>query len=98
MAGRGFNLFVRAMGLSKSKDTQCGFKAFRRKAARAIFARTRIDGFAFDAEVLLMARRLGLQVDDLPVEWINDEETKFRFWVDGWRSLADLMRLRSGSE
>jgi dolichyl-phosphate beta-glucosyltransferase len=98
MAGRGFNLVVRALGLSPSKDTQCGFKAFRRKAARDIFARTRIDGFAFDAEALLMARRLGLRVDDLPVEWINDEETKFRFWADGWRSLADLMRLRIGRE
>lgn len=95
-AGRGFNLVVRLLGLSASKDTQCGFKAFRHKAAREIFARARIDGFAFDTEVLVIARRLGLRVDDLPVEWMNDDETKFRCWADGWRSVVDLLRVRFG--
>lgn len=93
-AGRGFNHVVRALGLSASKDTQCGFKAFRRHAAREIFSRARIDGFAFDAEVLLIAERLGLRVDELPVEWINDEHTKFHPWRDGWRSVRDLWRVR----
>lgn len=93
-AGRAFNHVVRALGLSPSKDTQCGFKAFRREAAREIFSRARIDGFAFDTEVLLLARKLGLRVDELPVEWINDEETKFRPLRDGWRSFCDLLRVR----
>ena len=93
-AGRAFNHVVRALGLSPSKDTQCGFKAFRRDAAREIFARARIDGFAFDTEILLLARKSGLRVDDLPVEWINDEETKFRPLRDGWRSFRDLLRVR----
>jgi len=93
-AGRGFNHVVRALGLSASKDTQCGFKAFRRQAAREIFTRARIDGFAFDAEALLIAERLGLRVDELPVEWINDEHTKFHPWRDGWRSARDLWRVR----
>ena len=93
-AGRAFNHVVRALGLSMSKDTQCGFKAFRRAAAREIFSRAKIDGFAFDTEVLLLARKLGLRVDELPVEWINDEETKFRPLRDGWRSAWDLWRVR----
>ena len=93
-AGRGFNQVVRALGLSVSKDTQCGFKVFRRKAAREIFSRAQIDGFAFDAEALLLAQKLGLVVDELPVEWINDEETKFDPWRDGWRSVRDLWRVR----
>jgi len=93
-AGRAFNRVVRALGLSPSKDTQCGFKAFRRAAARDIFSRARIDGFAFDTEVLLLARKSGLRVDELPVEWTNDEETKFRPLRDGWRSLCDLLRVR----
>jgi len=92
-AGRGFNHLVRALGLSVSKDTQCGFKAFRREAAREIFTRTRVDGFAFDAEALLIAERLGLRVDELPVEWINDEHTKFHAVRDGWRSVRDLWRV-----
>lgn len=93
-AGRAFNHFVRALGLSPSKDTQCGFKVFRRSAAREIFRRAQIDGFAFDTEVLLLARKLGLRVDELPVEWINDEETKFRPLSDGWCSFRDLLRVR----
>ena len=93
-AGRVFNHVVRALGLSASKDTQCGFKAFRRGAAREIFTRAQIDGFAFDTEVLLLARKLGLRIDELPVEWINDEHTKFRPLQDGWRSFRDLLRIR----
>ena len=93
-AGRAFNHAVRALGLSPSKDTQCGFKAFRRDAARDIFTRSQIDGFAFDTEILLLAGKLGLRVDELPVEWINDEETKFRPLSDGWRSFRDLLRVR----
>lgn len=93
-AGRVFNHAVRALGLSASKDTQCGFKAFRRAAAQRIFSRAQIDGFAFDTEVLLLARKFGLRVDELPVEWINDEHTKFRPLRDGWRSFRDLLRIR----
>ena len=93
-AGRIFNRAVRALGLSASKDTQCGFKAFRRVAARRIFSRAQIDGFAFDTEILLLARKFGLRIDELPVEWINDEHTKFRPLRDGWRSFLDLLRIR----
>jgi dolichyl-phosphate beta-glucosyltransferase len=93
-SGRIFNHAVRALGLSASKDTQCGFKAFRRAAAQRIFTRAQIDGFAFDTEVLLLARKFGLRVDELPVEWVNDEHTKFRPLHDGWRSFLDLWRVR----
>jgi dolichyl-phosphate beta-glucosyltransferase len=93
-AGRAFNRVVRGLGLAASKDTQCGFKAFRREAVQRIFSCARIDGFAFDTEVLLLARKFGMRVDELPVEWINDEHTKFRPLTDGWRSLCDLLRIR----
>jgi dolichyl-phosphate beta-glucosyltransferase len=92
-AGRGFNHLVRALGLSVSKDTQCGFKAFRRGAAREIFSRARVDGFAFDVEALLIAQKSDLRVDELPVEWINDKHTKFHSLRDGWGSVRDLWRL-----
>lgn len=93
-SGRWFNRAVRLMGLGSSKDTQCGFKAFRRTAARNIFSRAQIDGFAFDVEALCLARGLGLRIDELPVEWINDRDTKFRPLRDGWRSFSDLLRVR----
>lgn len=93
-AGRIFNCVVRLLRLSRSKDTQCGFKAFRREAAREIFSRTRLDGFSFDVEALFIARHLGLRTDELPVEWINGSDTKFQVCSDGWRSFGDLLRVR----
>lgn len=93
-AGRMFNRMVRLLGLSASKDTQCGFKAFRRAAAREIFSRAHLDGFAFDVEALCLARHLGLRVDERPIEWLNDSETKFHPLRDGWRSFRDLLWIR----
>lgn len=77
-----------------SADTQCGFKAFRREAARQIFSRQRLDGFSFDVEALLLARALGLRVVDLPVEWADADATRLHLWNDGWRMLRDLWRVR----
>jgi dolichyl-phosphate beta-glucosyltransferase len=76
------------------KDTQCGFKAFRRAAARAIFSRQQLDGFSFDVEVLALAAALRLRVVDLPVAWFDAEATKVRVLRDGWRMLRDLRRVR----
>ncbi len=75
-------------------DTQCGFKAFRARAATAIFARQRLDGFSFDVEVLALAAALGLVTHDLPVEWHDDDATRVRLWRDGWGMLRDLWRVR----
>ena len=69
--GQTFNRILRVVSAAPLRDTQCGFKAFRRAAAQAIFSRQKLDGFAFDVEVLLLAERLGFRVADLPVEWIN---------------------------
>ncbi len=76
-------------------DTQCGFKAFRAEAARAIFERQSIDGFSFDVEVLALAAGLGLRVEDLPVEWHDADATRVRLWRDGWAMLRDLWRVRA---
>jgi dolichyl-phosphate beta-glucosyltransferase len=76
------------------EDTQCGFKAFRRAAAEAIFSQQQLDGFAFDVEVLLLARKLGLTVIDLPVEWRNSPESKVHMIRDSLRMLRDAIRIR----
>ena len=92
--GQTFNRILKTCGLASLHDTQCGFKAFRRAAARAIFSRQTIDGFAFDVEVLLLAERLGCQIADLPVEWINSAESKVRIVRDSLRMLWDTVRVR----
>ena len=92
--GQTFNRILAAAGLAAHHDTQCGFKAFRREAARAIFSRQTLDGFAFDVEVLLLAQRLGYRIDDHPVEWINSPESKVRILRDSLAMLWDTLRVR----
>ena len=93
-AGKTFNLFVRALTALPFRDTQCGFKAFRREAARAIFSRQTIPGFGFDVEILYLARKLGYRVLEVPVHWANDTRTKVHPFRDGPRMFGDLLRIR----
>ena len=92
--GKFFNRLLQARGLASLHDTQCGFKAFRREAAHAIFSRQRLDGFAFDVEVLLLAERLGHRIADLPVEWRNSPDSRVRLVRDSLAMLRDLLRVR----
>lgn len=92
--GRTFNGFVRLFGLSGITDTQCGFKAFRAEACREIFSRATIDGFAFDVEALMLARKLGYKVDVRPVRWMNSPDSKVRILIDPLKMLWDLVRVR----
>jgi dolichyl-phosphate beta-glucosyltransferase len=92
--GRVFNHILRLVAGVRLRDTQCGFKAFRRDAAREIFARQKIDGFAFDVEVLLLAARLGFKVCDLPVRWINSPHSKVHIIRDSLLMLRDAFLVR----
>jgi len=92
--GQMFNRFLQSLSLGALRDTQCGFKAFRREAAQQIFSRQRTDGFAFDVEVLLLAERLGYKAADLPVEWVNSPESKVHIVRDSLQMLRDTLRIR----
>jgi dolichyl-phosphate beta-glucosyltransferase len=92
--GRGFNRFVQVFGVRGVRDTQCGFKAFRAKAAHEIFSRQTLNGFAFDVEVLLLAQEMGFKTDILPVRWINSADSKVRVLIDPLKMLWDLIRIR----
>lgn len=93
-AGRVFNLMVRLMTGLPLQDTQCGFKAFRRIAAQPVFAAQRIDGFAFDVELLYIARRSGLRIRELPVRWSHAAGSKVSMLVHTWEMAFDLLRIR----
>lgn len=92
--GRVFNLFVQAILLPGLKDTQCGFKAFRRDAARDLFGATEADGFEFDTEVLYRAKRSGLRIREIPVHWRNNPDTRVNAVSDSARMLLGLFRIR----
>lgn len=90
--GRLFAAAVRlGTGLSY-RDTQCGFKGFRREAARAVFGRLTAAGFAFDVEVLLIARALGLKVAEMGVVW-SDGANSTVSWSKGAAAFLELARL-----
>ena len=76
------------------QDTQCGFKLFRGEAARELFADARIDRFAWDVEILYLARRRGLAIAEVPVLWFNSPESKVRVVRDAVQTLWDVLRIR----
>lgn len=94
MAGRMFSVVQRGILGSGIKDTQCGFKMFTRQAVELVFPHQRLDRWAFDAELIFIALRLGLRVVEVPVHWRNDAETKVRALSDGLRMVADLVAIR----
>jgi len=92
--GRGFNLLVRALLLPGIRDTQCGVKLFRREPALVLFERCRSEGFAFDVEVLALARGLGYRLAEVPVEWNNSPDSRVRPLVDVPRMFWELLAIR----
>jgi len=77
------------------EDTQCGFKAFRREAARGVFSRQQLDRWSFDTELLYLARRLGFSVQQVPIEWHHVEGSTFRLGLGpALQELRDLLRIR----
>jgi hypothetical protein len=92
--GRIFNLIMKAITWLPYKDTQCGFKAFRREPALAVFRLQRIERFGFDPEILYIARKLGLSLLEVPVIWNNSIGSKVSFFRDSLRMIADLFRIR----
>jgi dolichyl-phosphate beta-glucosyltransferase len=94
-AGRVFNLIVRLATGLPFWDTQCGFKAFRMGSCRPIIEAARIDGFGFDVELLLLAQRAGLKLEEIPVRWNHYEGSKVHFVYDSWRMLREVIALRS---
>jgi len=93
-AGRVFNLLVRVATGLPFWDTQCGFKAFRMDACRPIFKTSRVDGFAFDVELLYLARHAGLRMREIPVRWNHAEGSKVRFFRDSLLMLREVISLR----
>ena len=94
LMGRTFNLAVRTLVLPGIHDTQCGFKLFPGELGRALAAAQRIDGFAFDVELLFLARRWGATLVEVPVRWRHVEASRVRPLLHSAQMLRDLLWLR----
>jgi hypothetical protein len=80
--------------LTTVRDTQCGFKLFRRATVEPILRRVATVGVAFDVELLARAERAGLRVTEVGVEWSDAKGTKLRLFPDAWHMAVDLLRIR----
>jgi glycosyltransferase involved in cell wall biosynthesis len=94
LAGRTFNLMMKAIVGLDYRDTQCGFKAYRREAARPIFESQTIDGFSFDVEILFLAKKKKLRIKEVPVVWSHAEGSRVHMLKDSAKMFLDLLRIR----
>lgn len=92
--GRVFNMLVRVITLPGLQDTQCGFKCFRGQVADEIFPYQRNMGWAFDVEVLFIARLHGYRIIEVPIDWYFDSNSKVRVVKDSFRMMRDLVGIR----
>ncbi len=95
--GRCFNWVTRTVMGLPFKDTQCGFKAFKRPAAQVIFRLQRIERWGFDPEILFIARKLGYEIREVPVTWGHDERSRMSYLKDGMKMLEEMAVIRTNS-
>ncbi len=91
--GKLFNLVVRLAAVPGIRDTQCGFKLFSREAAAAVFSRATVDRFAWDVEALLLARKLGYPIAEIPVLWFDSPDSRVTL-LRGAQAYLDVLRIR----
>jgi len=92
--GRMFAFFVNTIAVKGIGDTQCGFKMFKSDVVRKIFAAQHLDGFAFDVEILFLARRASLSIVEVPVNWNAQKGSKVNLIADSLKMLRDIIRIR----
>lgn len=91
---RTFNKIVKLLVIDDFKDTQCGFKLFTGEVARSLFHKARIDRFAYDVEILSLAKHHGYRVAEVPIIWKNSTASKVRPVLDSLQMLVDLVKIR----
>ncbi len=94
VSGEIFNFFARRMGVGDVTDTQCGFKLFRGAVAETLFRELETEGFGFDVELLMLARRRGCRVVEVAINWADQPGSKVDVLRDGPRMLAQIVRAR----
>ena len=95
--GRVFNTLVRIIALPGLHDSQCGFKCIRGDIAEEIFPIIKIYGWAFDVEMLFIARKRGYKIVEIPIPWYYQEQSKINVLSDSFKMLTDLLQIRWNS-
>ena len=95
IVGRVFNRAIQALAVPGIADTQCGFKMFTADSVAAIFPHVTLEGWAFDVEVLCIARARGLRIVEVPIEWHHRRESQVSVVRDSWRMFRDVLKVRA---
>jgi glycosyltransferase involved in cell wall biosynthesis len=94
LMGRFYNWLVRLLAVPGLQDTQCGFKCFRGAAAEALFRRQTLEGFAFDVEVLFLARQAGMALQEVGIDWHYRSQSRVHPLRDSAAMTRDLLKIR----
>lgn len=94
IVGRIFNTLIRLLAVPELHDTQCGFKCFRAHAAEELFSRQTVMGWSFDVEILFVAGLLGFQIEELPIPWYHNPESKISVLTDSFQMALDIFSIR----
>jgi dolichyl-phosphate beta-glucosyltransferase len=95
IGSKGFGVFMHVVtGLWDIADTQCGFKFFKGEIAKDLFARQKIDGYMYDVEILYLARRAGYHIQQVPVRWRDDGDSRLDLIAGNIRNVQDIFKIR----
>ncbi|MFC2058362.1 dolichyl-phosphate beta-glucosyltransferase [Chloroflexota bacterium] len=94
LTSRGYNFLIKAMFFSSISDAQCGFKAVTRSVAQEIIPLIKDQAWFFDTELLLLALKRGYRIKEVPVEWVEDPDTRVRVLKTAWEDVKGLLRVR----
>lgn len=94
LISRGYNLLLRATGTTSLPDAQCGFKAIRADVAEQLLPLVEDDGWFFDTELLWLAERAGLRIHQVPVDWVDDPDSRVDVVATARADVAGIVRLR----
>ena len=96
LTSRGYSALFRLMFLTGFRDAQCGFKAASRRVVDEVVPLVRDRGWFFDTEMLILAEKNGYRVEEIPVTWTDDPDSRVRIVATAWADLKGLLRLRFG--
>lgn len=94
LLGRFANLLIQLLLLPGISDTQCGFKLFKADVAKELFAKSRLNRWGFDMEILFLAREKNYRIKEVPVLWLNSPNSRLRPIKDGLKTLKELLQIK----
>ena len=97
LISRIYNIFIKSVLFTRFSDAQCGFKAVSRRAVEQIIPQVSDQSWFFDTELLVLGEKQGYRIKDVPVEWVEDDDSRVKIFQTGWEDVKGVFRLRTHS-